>query len=618
MSGRVMAAIEGYNMANDMGSLAASDSGGSSSSITIAGGSGDSSSSITIAGDRDESDWEDALESISHIKDICKVPSISIGVLHLGRPVLSKSIGYRDVDDAKDATPNTSYLLASCSKMFLSASVAILVDEGKMEWEAPISKYLPTFCPSRDPEIGRNATIVDALSHRTGLGKPQILVWGPYRTVVGKEDDFIQMMNECTTSDDDGRRFGRCWHYNNFPYGMIALAIEAVTEQRYSTFLKEQILNPLGLHETIVSEEDLAAAEDVALPYIQRENGTFVWLSREEYTSSKHMPTLAAVGIQSSVHDMLIFCKAVMEAYQLEQENIPVTLTKNPLRCVKDIFCVRWTRPTEDGFDNEAAYCMGWYRAFLPTAAFGLLSHNYRVLWEDPEYSAKHIIGRASPRRLFFGANGLMSGASSAIYIFPETNSAVVAFANGFNDGDAPDFAAKVLTQELFRLEPRVDLLPLARREAAADRQWYHNLLVDWLKNRNVYAPDAPLNDFIGSYSGLCTTIVIAYSENRKHLVFTLNERKDSTCRLEFYNKDTFSFQPTTRDEWLEGSFVDWDYYKSGLFFFHRDQQGHIDGLHWQYDEYEHPTWFQRRSSSLSHSVYLPGSLDQKVDFVDI
>lgn len=81
---------------------------------------------------------------VPQLLDILRVPSISVGVIHQGEVIFTKSVGLRVVDQAAvdgkgnalSATPETAYLIASCSKIFLACAVGILV-EGKMSWDDP-------------------------------------------------------------------------------------------------------------------------------------------------------------------------------------------------------------------------------------------------------------------------------------------------------------------------------------------------------------------------------------------------------------------------------------------------------------------------------------------------
>ncbi len=73
-----------------------------------------------------------------------------------------------------------------------------------------------------------------------------------------------------------------------------------------------------------------------------------------------------------------------------------------------------------------------------------------------------------------------MNGSSCSISLFQSEDFAIVACTNGNTDGDAADWATKILTQALFDLKPEVDFVSLAQAEAVARRGDYDRMLTDW------------------------------------------------------------------------------------------------------------------------------------------
>ena len=92
---------------------------------------------------------EDGTHKIEELRKICGVPSISIGIVHLGEVVLRKSFGFCDIENRVLANSDTMYLLSSLSKGFVSAAAGIAVNDGKMDWLTPLSKVLPRLQPNR-------------------------------------------------------------------------------------------------------------------------------------------------------------------------------------------------------------------------------------------------------------------------------------------------------------------------------------------------------------------------------------------------------------------------------------------------------------------------------------
>ena len=85
-----------------------------------------------------------------------------------------KGFGVRELGKAAAVDPQTLFAIGSNSKSFTSAVIGMLVDEGKMRWDAPIVTYLPGF-QLQDTYVSRNVTIRDALTHRTGLSRNDAL-----------------------------------------------------------------------------------------------------------------------------------------------------------------------------------------------------------------------------------------------------------------------------------------------------------------------------------------------------------------------------------------------------------------------------------------------------------
>ena len=70
-------------------------------------------------------------------------PSISVGVVKEGEVILAEGFGYADQEKNLKANQETLYQIGSCSKAFTAAAAALLVDQGKLEWDRPVHEYLP-------------------------------------------------------------------------------------------------------------------------------------------------------------------------------------------------------------------------------------------------------------------------------------------------------------------------------------------------------------------------------------------------------------------------------------------------------------------------------------------
>ena len=98
-----------------------------------------------------------------------EVPGVSLAVVKDGQVVVAKGYGVRKLGAPEPVDARTLFGIASNTKVFTATALGILVDEGKVRWDAPVIDYLPWFQMS-DPYVTREMTVRDLLVHRSGLG----------------------------------------------------------------------------------------------------------------------------------------------------------------------------------------------------------------------------------------------------------------------------------------------------------------------------------------------------------------------------------------------------------------------------------------------------------------
>ncbi|KAK0640055.1 Protein flp [Lasiodiplodia hormozganensis] len=482
------------------------------------------------------------------------------------------------------------YILASVTKGFTAAALGILVDEGKLQWDDLVSKHVPEFNPTGNPQIAKEADFYDLLRHTSGISHPVASWFGPHGTILLKEDDFFDMVNSVPTTslEDDEQYLNNYWIYGSASYGVAAKAVERLSGMRYSDFLQERIFGPLGMHRTAVTSAQVDGDSNIAFPYTKLQNGEWAKL-HNEWTNENNTSIMGSIGLRSSVNDLLIWSAACMSEERGDTaETRPELirhLSNNPLRQMSAIRTGLWTRPPLDNFGNESGYCMGWLRAVMPTSQVGWGSFNDKTTYDEEQTILKYLIGTESPKKLMLKHHGINAGSSACIFNFPETCSAVVVLCNGLTAGDAADFAAQVLIQELFELKPHVDLMPRVRLEVERCSSWFYNsLMADWLEHRELVGPEKP-RDVLGDYQGLGITISVRMDASSERLSAIFNGREDYPFPMEYYAPDTYSFMPTTKDEYMRGAWIDWDSYEVALLRFQRGGPHEtVNSLVWCWD----------------------------------
>src|SRR5579862_1512422 len=84
-------------------------------------------------------------EFVRGIMQDWKVPGLAIAVVKDGQVIFSRGVGKRDVEGGLGVTPQTLFPIGSCTKAFTTMAMAMLSDEGKLDWDVPVKRYLPTF-----------------------------------------------------------------------------------------------------------------------------------------------------------------------------------------------------------------------------------------------------------------------------------------------------------------------------------------------------------------------------------------------------------------------------------------------------------------------------------------
>lgn len=226
----------------------------------------------------------------SSMKD-WKVPGASVAIVRDGAIVYMKGFGVRDIRTHQPVTPDTLFDIGSCSKAFTSADVAILVDEGKMQWDGKVNTYIPFF-HLRDPLADQNVTLRDLLTHRTGLPGADLL-W--YVDPTAARDELIRKLAYIRPNSGFRTKF----EYQNLMYVAAGYAVGQVAHTTWDEFTQSRLFAPLGMIESDTSAIDAQKAPDHATPHEQSPDGSVKAISWHNIDSVG-----PAGSINSSARDM--------------------------------------------------------------------------------------------------------------------------------------------------------------------------------------------------------------------------------------------------------------------------------------------------------------------------
>lgn len=189
------------------------------------------------------------------------VPGLAVAIVKDGKVVLAKGYGVRKLGEPNPVDENTLFGIASNTKAFTSAALAMLVDEGKITWDDPVVKYLPGF-QLYDPYVTREMTIRDLLTHRSGLGlgAGDLLWWPP--TDYSREE-IIRRFRYVKPASSFRSRYA----YDNVLYMIAGQVVAAVTGKTWDDVIKERIFNPLGMTTSNTTIAGLLSSKDSATPH---------------------------------------------------------------------------------------------------------------------------------------------------------------------------------------------------------------------------------------------------------------------------------------------------------------------------------------------------------------
>jgi CubicO group peptidase (beta-lactamase class C family) len=207
------------------------------------------------------------------------VPGIAVAIVKDGNVVLAKGYGVRRQGESAPVTAQSLFRIASNTKAFTTAALAMLVDEGKIRWDDPVTEHMPGF-QLYDPYVTREMTIRDLLTHRSGLGlgAGDLMFFPPGN--LGR-DEIIRRLRFIKPATS----FRSAYAYDNLLYIAAGQLIPAVTGKSWDDFVKDRIFTPLGMTNTFTDVAALRNGKDVATPH-NALSGKLEALPQEDMDSS--------------------------------------------------------------------------------------------------------------------------------------------------------------------------------------------------------------------------------------------------------------------------------------------------------------------------------------------
>ncbi len=376
----------------------------------------------------------------------------AVAVVKDGEIVLARGFGYRDAEQQLPTTGRTLFPIGSTTKAFTAAAVGAAVDDGLLEWDRPVREYLPTF-ELYDPVAGRELTLRDMLSHRSGLPRHDrmMLMYAGGGLTRAESVERLRYLQP-------NKGFREAWQYNNLIYMAAGYVIEAVTGRTWEEAVQEKLLDPLGLANTNLFMAELQKSDDHAVGYTERDGS----LVEVPYRSIEVVGP--AGSINSCIEDMARWVLVNIDQGRLEGKQVlsPATVKEiqSPTILIPD--SPLWSEVDLIG------YGLGWVVENR---------RGHRVIWH----------------------NGGIDGFKTFIAFSSEQMAGVVVLANSF-PSEAPEAISYRVIEQLLGLDP----LPWGERYHEIDQTAAAGAK-ETREHRRSKSKDAPpthpLEDFAGAYS---------------------------------------------------------------------------------------------------------------------
>jgi CubicO group peptidase (beta-lactamase class C family) len=220
------------------------------------------------------------------------LPGLAVSVIEQGKVIYTATRGETIAGSGHPITTQTQFKIASNSKAMTTALLARLVEQGKLHWDDPVTKYLPDF-RMYDPWVTANMRVADLLTHSSGLpeGGGDLMLWPEPNDFT--RADIIHGLRFIRP----GYSFRSKYQYDNLLYVVAGEVAAAAGGAPYETLMRREVFEPLGLSRCVVGE----GSGDVAQPHA-REGNRNIPLHDD---ASSMMTSAAAGGIRCDLDDML-------------------------------------------------------------------------------------------------------------------------------------------------------------------------------------------------------------------------------------------------------------------------------------------------------------------------
>lgn len=180
--------------------------------------------------------------------DYHRLPGLSVALVYDQQLLWARGFGYADIEQKIPASPQTVYRIASITKLFTCTAIVQLRDQGRLQLDDPVEKYLPWFRIQQRFPNAAPITIRQLMTHTSGLPREAAF---PYWTdhQFPTREQLIEKLPQQETIYPPATK----WKYSNLGMALLGEIVVAVSGQDYESYVQNQILTPLQMTSTSVN-----------------------------------------------------------------------------------------------------------------------------------------------------------------------------------------------------------------------------------------------------------------------------------------------------------------------------------------------------------------------------
>jgi len=442
-------------------------------------------------------------DDVTRTMKLFDVPGIAIAVVKDGKVVATRGFGVRKLGAPDKVDGRTLFEIASNSKAFTAAALAMLVDEGKLAWDDPVTKHLPDF-QMYDAYVTHEMTVRDLLTHRSGLGLGAgDLLWWP--TTNFSTDEIIHKLRYIRPATS----FRSSYAYDNLLYIVAGKIIAAKSGKTWGETIHDRILRPVGMAATTTSLAQNARNPDVANAHSKID---------DKIAAVKAMPVanaVGAVGINTNAEDIARWMNVLLAGGRVGTDANGKEVRLYSEKQAREM----WTAQTPMGITEPNPKLAATRPNFL---AYGL---GFQLRDWQGKLLAMH--------------SGALQGFYSKVVLVPEAKLGIAILTNAESGGSLNALQYQLLDR---MLNPAAATDWIGTVKAVEDEN--HAKELERLGKANAaraeksqpsLAPTAYDGDYEDPWYGLATIRHVGGKQ-----VLTLSRTPDLTGELEHYQYDTF------------------------------------------------------------------------------